>query len=69
MGLMGRGYDRVESSDVLSSVPSAEVTTILGIVSLDFSSVYPGSERTFKDSVSKTIPSFRVGALTYSVED
>ncbi|MCE5166024.1 hypothetical protein HAX54_014126 [Datura stramonium] len=57
------------SDDVPSSVPSIELTIVSGIVPPKFSSSCLGSEGMFIVSVSKRIPSFRAGALTYSVED
>ncbi|MCD7466168.1 hypothetical protein HAX54_002612 [Datura stramonium] len=59
----------IGSDDVPSSVPSSELTTVSGIVPSKFFSSYLGSEGTFKESVSKSVPSFRAGVLTYLVED
>ncbi|MCE5166749.1 hypothetical protein HAX54_025733, partial [Datura stramonium] len=56
------------SDDVPSPVPASELTTVSGIVPPEFSSSYLGSEETFEESVSKSVPSFRDGALTCSVE-
>ncbi|MCD7459315.1 hypothetical protein HAX54_040613 [Datura stramonium] len=57
------------SGDVPSPVPSAELTTVSGIVLPEFSRSCLGAEGIFKESVSKIVPSFGAVALTWLVED
>ncbi|MCD7461604.1 hypothetical protein HAX54_046572, partial [Datura stramonium] len=57
------------SDAIPSPVPSSGLTTVSGIVPPKFSSFCLGYERTFKESVSKIIPSFGTVALTWLVEE
>ncbi|MCD7467653.1 hypothetical protein HAX54_005203 [Datura stramonium] len=59
----------IESGIVLSSIPFVKLTTVSGIVPPKIFSSCPGFEGTFKEYISKIVPSFRAGALTCSVED
>ncbi|MCE5167229.1 hypothetical protein HAX54_043484, partial [Datura stramonium] len=57
------------SDDVPSPFPASALTTASGIVPPEFFSSCLGSEGTFKESISKRVPSFRTGELTCSDED
>ncbi|MCE0482276.1 hypothetical protein HAX54_040897 [Datura stramonium] len=69
MGLLAAVDSMTErSGDVPSSIPS-KLTTVSGMIPPEFFSSCLGSEGTFKESVSKTVPSFGAGAFTWLVED
>ncbi|MCD7461114.1 hypothetical protein HAX54_045194 [Datura stramonium] len=70
VGLMGCGYDWVGESQMMFFPLFLPLNLPLsqGLFPPEFSNSCPGSEGTFKESVSKTIPSFRARALTYLIE-